>query len=85
MLDYLILHCLMLQYSLLHFLKLHDLFDILFRISLLLLHYLNASVSDVAHFVFALFFIALFTVSLFNVALCQCSTILYFTVNVGLT
>ena len=35
-----------------------------------MLHYFNASVSDVAHLVFALFIIALFTVAQFNVALC---------------
>ena len=60
----------MLHYSLLHFLRLHDFNVILFHKSLLMLHYFNASVSDVAHLVFALFIIALFTVAQFNVALC---------------
>ena len=53
----------MLHYSLLHFLRLHDFNVILFRISLLMLHYFNASVSDVAHLVFALFIVALFNVA----------------------
>ena len=73
MFHYLILHCLMLHYSLLLCLRLHDFNAILFRISLLLLHYFNASVSDVVFFEFTLFIIALYNVALMlhyvNVAL----------------
>ena len=57
MFHYLILHCLMLHYSLLNYLKLHDFYVILFPISLLMLHYCNASVSDVALVEFVLFII----------------------------
>ena len=37
--------------------------------------YFKASVTDAAHFAFALFIVALFTVALFNVPLCECSTV----------
>ena len=43
---------------------------LLFRISLLMLRHINASVFDVILFDFALFIVAVFTVALFNVALC---------------
>ena len=59
----------MLYYSLLPYLRLHHFNVILLRVSLLMLQYFNASVSDVARFEFALFVVALFTVALRNVAL----------------
>ena len=48
------IRCLMLYHLLLHYLKLHHINGILFRVSLLMLQYFNPSVFDVAFFEFAL-------------------------------
>ena len=64
----------MLHYILFHHLRLHYFIAILSHISLLMLHYFNASAIDVASFEFALFFVALLSVILFY----------YYTINSGL-